>query len=296
MTARPARLLALLALALGAAASLPSSAAAARATEPRFQLRLPSPGHVTVAALALTTRAARARRLPRRVWLGAPGARRLPPSVRVLLATRAIKVRGGYRYAAIVLVLRKAEASAAELVARAADDDHGPNMMHLIFGFGGAPWGVCKGCHGEGELVNEDRCDSCEIAKTSQAFMAAARKDADTASNRQLAPIRDLFRLDWSKDGGTVFEDFGGPPDPTLDTGHYDDGHAFGWGSPARPAPSEPEVRQVLIDLVEDVLRNEQRAIVPDVEQVARVDLDGDGTIGPRQRIDTRVGPPVIVG
>ncbi|HEV3226165.1 MAG TPA: hypothetical protein VGZ52_05005 [Acidimicrobiales bacterium] len=54
---------------------------------------------------------------------------------------------------------------------------------------------------------------------------------------RRKTPVDDLFAGVAGNDNKLVF-DAPANTDPTLDTGHYDDGHTFGWKSPGGPAPA----------------------------------------------------------
>jgi len=294
-------ILPLVALTLAASLTLGATATATADAPHRFKLALPSPGHVTVAELAVRATSSRPLRLPRRVWLGLPGAAHLPPSVKVLIATRAIRIRGGFRYAAAVFVVRKAGATAVAAGRHVADDDddHGPNIFDLMFGGPIGPWNVCKHCRDEQPqgFMKGDLCDSCDIANTTRLMMQAeARKDADTQTPRKLSTLNDLFRRDFSKDGDPepVFGTPDRPFDPKLDTGHYDDGHSFGWGTGRRLALPPADVIRVEIDLVEDIIERQPAQLIPDLEVATAVDLNGDGVVGIRQQIDTRVGPIVI--
>ena len=53
-------------------------------------------------------------------------------------------------------------------------------------------------------------------------------------------------------------------------------------------------MRRVEIDLVEDIIERQPAQLVPDLEVAAAIDLNGDGAVGARQRIDTSVGAPII--
>jgi hypothetical protein len=258
------RRLLLVALALAALLStVESGSAAARARRPRLAVPLPKPGHVTVAAFDVRASSAG---LARRVRIGAPGAHGLPPSVKVLWATRSIATKGGRRYAGLVFVVRRAEASASARAAGDAPDE--PNIVDLIFR--AAPGG----------------CVDCRMTET------VTLRDVDLFMPRQVKPLDNLFRRDWEP----VFGAGGHEPDPTLDTGHYDDGHSFGWGAPKRPSLPPRDVERVEIDLVQDLLDAQPGRLVPDLELATKVDLSGDGKVGTSsgQRIDTRVGQPVV--
>ncbi|HEX7292636.1 MAG TPA: hypothetical protein VF250_16065 [Conexibacter sp.] len=281
------RLLSLVAL---AAFALPATIADAR--PPRMTLQLPSPGHMTVAALRVDVTTAHPGRLPRRVSLGARRLGRLPSSVKVLFATRSIRIRGGRRYMGAVFVVRRVEASAA---ARTAGAPHEPNIVELIFGGDGGSWSVCSGCGAErptGFLAEGELCSACDEARFESQL--AGVKNADKAKRRRLSVLADLFKADWTKHGDAEAVFGSGRSDPTLETGHYDDGHSFGWGTPPRPTLPPADVINVQIDLVEDLIERRPAQLMPDLEVAAAIDLNGDGVVGVQQRIDTRVGPPVI--
>ncbi|HEU4703950.1 MAG TPA: hypothetical protein VFS37_15825 [Conexibacter sp.] len=272
------------------ALTLPATPAGAKT--PRLTLQLPSAGHMTVAALRVDVTTQRPERLPRRVSLGARKLGALPSSVKVLFATRSKRIRDGRRYMGVLFIVRRAEASTA---ARAAGAPHEPNIVELIFGGDGGSWSVCSGCGAErpsGFLAEGELCSACDAARFESQL--AAVKDADKRKPRKLSALAELFRTDWAKHGEAkdVFDRH--PPDPTLETGHYDDGHSFGWGTPQRPTLPPPDVLDVQIDLVEDLIERQPAQLVPDLEVAAAIDLNGDGAIGVRPRIDTRVGPPVI--
>lgn len=276
-------LLALIALALGA------TSAAAKTS--RVTLRLPSPGHMTVAALRMTVLAGKPNALPRRVSLGVPGRAALPPSVKVLTATRSVRVRGGRRYMAAVFVVRQA---AARATAHAAGAPREPDILDLIFEGGGGTWSVCRGCGAERptSFLDDELCAECGAERFIS--QVAAIKDVDKRKPRRASTLTDLFTSDWTRRGDARDLFAGERPDPTLDTGHYDDGHSFGWGTPKGPSLPPPDVLRVEIDLVQDIIERQPAQLVPDLEVATAVDLNGDGTIGVKERIDTRVGPPII--
>lgn len=286
-------------LPLAALAALALSAATADARTPRITLQLPTAGHMTVAALRMDVTTAHPGKLPRRVSLGARRLGRLPSSVKVLFATRSIRIRGGRRYMAAVFVVRKANAgaSAAPPVAYSAGG-HEPDIVDLIFEGGGIGWSVCRGCGKERPVLELDDggiCDRC-FDHERATLQLVATQDADRKKARRLSTLSDLFKRDFTEGGdpARVLGGNGDPPDPTLDTGHYDDGHSFGWGTPPRPTLPPADVIRAQIDLVEDLIDRQPAQLVPDLEVATAVDLNSDGAIGVRQQIDTSVGPIVI--
>jgi hypothetical protein len=286
-------------LPLVALAAFALQATPAAAKTPRVTLRLPSPGHLTIAALELDATADKPGALPRRVTLGAPRLGKLPPDVKVLFATRSLRIRHGRRYAAIVFVVRKAGAAASVATPRAhiADTAHEPDIIDLIFEGGGLGWSVCRGCGRDRPIVELDdgTCSSCFDHQRATSQLVAIQ-DADRRKARKLSTLNDLFKRDFTQGGdpAPVFGGDGRAPDPTLETGHYDDGHSFGWGTPPRPTLPPADVTRVEIDLVEDLMERQPAKLVPDLEVATAVDLNGDGAIGVKQQVDTRVGPIVI--
>jgi hypothetical protein len=103
------RILFLVALASGALAT--PTDASARTGRLHTAIALPAPGHITVAALRMNATGDPAR-LPQRARLRLRNAAKLPPSVKVLVATRSIATKHGRRYAAAIFVVRRADAQA----------------------------------------------------------------------------------------------------------------------------------------------------------------------------------------
>jgi len=241
--------------------------ASARTSRLHTAIPLPAPGHVTVAAVRMNATVDNPAQLPLRAKLRVKNAPKLPPSVKVLFATRSIATAHGRRYVAAIFIVRKAGAQAYSAAAPPL-----PANLDLLMWMG-----------------------EREAEWTSQ---VVAIRNADKAKrrSRKTSTLGDLFRSDFTARGdpGLVFDNPSGTPDPTLDTGHYDDGHSFGWGTPPRPTLPPPDVIRVEIDLVEDLIERQPSQLMRDLEVATAVDLDGDGAIGPQQQIDTRVGPVVI--
>ncbi|MBS1869999.1 MAG: hypothetical protein JSS99_10070 [Actinobacteria bacterium] len=265
MSRRPALPLALLAALLAAA---PASAATAGGP-PRIVLRLPSPGHVTVAALSLDVSTKHRQALPRRVSLGALKLGALPPSVKLLFATRSLPTRRGRRYAAVVFVVRRASArrAAAPLARGARTPAHAPDLADLAFIGGRGPWVPCRGCDGAPPRVRlaDGVCGRCGFRA-----QVAAIRDADRQRPRRLGALADLAARDFGAIGS----------DPTLTLGQRDDGRAFRWGAPRRAALTSADLLGAERALVADLAARRPGRLVPDLERATAVDLDGDGKIG----------------
>jgi hypothetical protein len=110
------------------------------------------------------------------------------------------------------------------------------------------------------------------------------------------APITRPRKMKTLLEYGNVEEPPAGHPgdlgDSFVDTGHYDDGHSFGWHTAG--------IKQAVGDWV-----NLSRAadasyadLVEKIERRLQEDLDGDGEVGgsgtPGGTIETEVGPPTI--
>lgn len=248
--------------------AVPASAGAAK--RPRFTVVLPTPGHVTIAALDVTLKVDKPRRLARHVRIGFGRGKPLPPSVKVLTAQRFTRTRHGGKYAVLAIVVNRAGAASARMA------DRRPTFLDLLFE--GRNEGPCKNCHA---FEYEDTLDSygglCpECVVKARRAKEEAERDADA---KDVAEIERLIKQ--------VESDFNQARD--LDTGHYDDGHSFGWG-----IKTKPEIIKVEHSVIDDLIQNEQQNMVKDVEVAANVDLDGDGKIGGGGENNTTLGPPTI--
>jgi hypothetical protein len=128
--------------------------------------------------------------------------------------------------------------------------------------------------------------------------------NANLAKAKALKPVDDLTTRDWTRGGqllGNKGEQlvFDGPPsgdqtqDQKLDTGHYDDGHSFGWSN------SKSAERDVWKDLTYELDAHQAMAdIVVKIETHLKTDINGDGQVGTTTNTNTgtTVGPPVVTG
>jgi hypothetical protein len=87
-----------------------------------------------------------------------------------------------------------------------------------------------------------------------------------------------------------VFGDRGVNADPKLETGHYDDGHSFGWKTGKVP---ERDVWKHLTNAV--IADNGLADIIAKLEAELATDINGDGKVG-GSGTNTTVGQPVITG
>lgn len=262
------------------AAVAPGAQAAKRST---LKLALPSPGHVTVAAVAVKVKAGRPGRLARHFRVAVKRLGSLPPSVKVLTAQRFIRQKHGGIYGAAVIVVNRAGAAAGGAGAGAHSAER-PTFLDILF----ENQDQCDSC---GYRFSEDDlsgglCHGCLFARAMA--QSAQAKNADLLPPPSLKPESDVLKLTFTKHGDTdsIFGDpaSGKPPDPSLDTGHYDDGHAFGWN-----IKSKSDVIDAEHEAIEDILEGQPRKILDDLELAAGTDLTGSG-----QQVTTIVGPPVI--
>jgi hypothetical protein len=261
----------LLAAVISLALALPTGAAA---KAPKLSVVLPDAGHVTVQAVEVSATGQPARALPRRVKLRALKARSLSPSVRVLTATRVFRRHGRMVYAALIFAVNKAGAASA---ADASSDE--PDLLDMVFDRRRTTCSHCLHTLTPGEYEMNGGMCNCQVRRARIRQAIAVNADAGARSST----LTDLFKSDFSKlgDPQPVFNE------PSLDTGHYDDGHAFGWN-----VKTEPEVRKVEIDLVQDIIDGEQQKVVSDLEVAGAIDLNGDGHVG--TQVGIIIGPPVI--
>ena len=265
----------------------------ARSVTPSLFVPLPSPGHVTIETLAIRVTGKGLGRLPARLRLSAPRMRSLPPSVRILYARRTTRTKPAVTYRLVLLAINVA-ARQATTQARAAQDSSPPAEGHLLdpnpllrFNFPTAKLNVFAG-------RNSGRTSEQDIKFFNEMFDGVRLHERASASSWRNVD------LDFAGVAHLTLEDvkpvLGGPnnPEPKLDTGHYDDGHAFGW----RPQGE----KQALHDLTN---ANVDQLIV-DLERDMGADINGDGTIGSPQACNratspgpstcTTVGPPVVTG
>ncbi|HEV7846062.1 MAG TPA: hypothetical protein VGO83_07405 [Thermoleophilaceae bacterium] len=233
--------LAIAAAAALAALALPTGADAA--AKPRLKLLLPSPGQITLDLTTFTVRRAGTGR-PARLRLHARGAKALPPSVRVLWATRVIPRRRTVTYATLLLAIRKASKRAHAAQAEEID------LERLVFFLNG---GVDPGEH---RIVNRPN-----------------HRAAVNAGNASRPVLHDLFEAV----KGSFGDAFEPGPHPGVDrfveTGHYDDGHAFGW-KPARQDDAWSALTRSLST------RADMDEVVAQIESNLGVDIDADGDNG----------------
>jgi hypothetical protein len=271
----------------------------ARSAKPSLLVPLPAPGHVTIETLTIKLTGRGRGRLPGRLRLSAPKVRSLPSSVRILYARRTIRSRRATTYRLVLLAINVASRHSIRK-ARAAGSGSQPAGGHLLAGgsgatvlsdeatlflFMGAPLAALEV---QTQYEKQEHQDSLDIA--------TSWRNADLGT----PALGDLI-------SGAVKPVLGANnQDPKLDTGHYDDGHAFGW----RPQGEKRALH--------DITNANLDRLAADLERDMGADINGDGTIGspqacsrssrsattdrlrssvvPGRDICTTVGPPVVTG
>ena len=255
-----------------------TSSADARAL--KLTVALPKPGHVAVELVRAKVGATAGRKVRVRF----PHAGSLPSSVKVLFARKTIRRKHSTTLGLLLVIVNRADAKA-----RAAQADNlklleeDKNKCGL--------YGLCM------LLANNPPSYPRPEGYYSQSKNGVSGQWADSQSagpygaHRVGRVLTDLFSGVAEGDNAMVFENTNTPIDPNLDTGHYDDGHSFGWN-----VKTQTEEHEVLIDLVKDLGEEQPSAILPALEVAGGVDLNGNGAIdSPSQAgtgIDTTVGPP----
>lgn len=291
--------LALVAVALSVAwLAVPAQAGAAHGSKPSLRVPLPAAGHIGIELLEIKATGRRRNKLPARLRLKAKNAAALPPSVRVLYARRKIRHKRSTSYALLLLSVNAAAPKAAAAGrARTAGDDNGGKLldtgqkpkqddltayayMALLFGSPAAA-----------QYIQQEEEARQKAEALGLDYDAAAYDDIDLAPGPVKDANADLTKLFSGGTAGPLV--FGnGSADPTLDTGHFDDGHAFGW-----KVTSEQDELKVFSDL-SGVLQGQYAQVIADLERDMAADINGDGAIAapvtPGQSIGTVVGPPVI--
>jgi hypothetical protein len=225
-------------------------------------------------------------RLPARLRLSAPTVRSLPPSVRILYARRTIRSRRATTYRLVLLAINVASRHSIRQ-ARAAEGSSQPAGGHLLAG------------GGEAKVLSDAASVLLFMGAPAAAFEVQAQYDKK--EHQDSLDIATSFR---NADLGTpalghlisgaVKPVLGANnQDPKIDTGHYDDGHAFGW----RPQGEKRALH--------DITNANLDRLIADLESDMRADINGDGTIGsptctratsPGPSTCTTVGPPVVTG
>jgi hypothetical protein len=250
----------------------------------------------------------------------------LPSSVRVLTATRRIRKGSKTTLAFLILAVNKAPSAAASRrpVALAADEEEGdatpvdedevswspPRTSCEVCHASYEDWtklpkygsdydhqfanpGLCDNCLQTGHKNHKDSKDPCPVCHPDKVkAMVAVNVDLATSAlvKPLLSGLTDLFT--GVGGGQNVFES--PAADSLVDTGHYDDGHAFSW-----TADTEREQLASLASWTKLTMNGRLDQLVADLEAKWNADLNGDGATGGGDSgttIETHVGAPVVTG
>jgi len=275
---------------------------------PQLRLALPAPGHVTLEMVSATVR--RPSRGLRRSGLlkpRLPRARSLPLSVRILYLRRTFRTRTAVRSTLLLVAVNRATPGSTPRSAALAH----PAQVPLVLCFSNRTPTV------RAEVTDEayaylvygppDKAQftysQCKVSLPQVSLGGVLAVNTDLTSRPLAASGRrelteSLLLVDEPSDS-TVDKALG---DPKLDTGHYDDGHSFGWN-----VKTKAQERAVFDDVLKFIAHsNSLSGVVPMLEHDMGADLNGDGAIGapactgnpPRSGATTctTVGQPVVTG
>lgn len=260
-----------------------------------YKLAIPTPGHVTVAAVEVTVRRHGRGRPPTRLSLSLPNRFGLPDSVRFFYARRRIAI-SPLRYELLLLAVNRASgrSSASASVATRKRVHRRRGRVHhrrkrraraarvqfdggrIVLHFPSRPvlGHTCGSCGRK--LPRSTNCTHCWFKKTTTSEVQVP--NAGTASPTELAGLVALLRAGWTTNGDSnaVFGNpaTGAPRDPTLGSGYFDDHRAFGWAYASLRDPA-----QAIHGVVDDLLSGQPQQIIPGLELVAQADLNNNGQI-----------------
>jgi hypothetical protein len=259
------------AVAASAFATLAFPAGAGAAAKPRLKLLLPSPGHITIDSTAVTVRRS-SRDRPRNLRIRAPGAKALPSSVRVLWATRVIPRKRTVTYATLMLAINKASRTASGAQDGDFDPDLGgeiPPEYLLFFGIPGMSPDDFKA------IVNPNH---------------QAAVNAGNVPRRRLTDLFDGVKKNWRDGQLSVFDPRPQPGvESQIETGHYDDAHAFGW----KPRRQDDAWNALTTSLS---ARANMDEVIAEIENNLGVDVDADGDKGaPKCQQGNFTTPPTTI-
>jgi hypothetical protein len=218
------------------------------------RLRLPASGQTLFAVTQLRFKG----RAPRRLRVRLLKRARLDPAYRGLYAIYRRRRGGTTILTALNLVLRKQGAASRSLRSTASPSDEGDALQLAIFFF--------------------------------QAGLVPSFSTYPTLSEAE-RPTEPPTRIESALELGGVAVSPGvqsGALGPNLlDTGHYDDGHSFGWNSRGTD--------KAIGDWLHLSANNAPyEELIREIEEDIKADLDSDGEVGGGGSVDTVVGPPVI--
>jgi hypothetical protein len=272
--ARSGRSVALgLALAGCLACGAPPASAAVTVKPGTYKLAIPSPGHVTVAAVEVTVRKHGRGRPASRLSLAIVNRFALPNSVRIFYVRRRISA-APLRYELLLLAVNRASGRASSAKARAASTQFNAGSIVLSYPSRPTSGHTCGNC--AKRLPASTNCKRCWFKKTLVRQVQVV--NADTGSATDLGSLVSMLRAAWTNNGDTnsVFGNptAGTPRDPTLNGGEYDDHRAFGWNSASVRDPGP-----ALHTVVDDLLSGQPQKMIGDLELIGQADLNGNGVL-----------------
>lgn len=238
------------------------------AAAPKLRVPVPQAGETTVAVAQVTYSG----KAPSRVGLMPKNRAKLGPDVRGIYAV--YRKRRGKRtvFTIFSLLLRRGPSGASGSAIAPAQASHADNAAFVFFF-------VSAGFRDDSVFEEHDE-------KLDVFYKLVAISTGQGDKTRPPKPALSLL-----ESGGIVFPLPSDPFDlgPSLiDTGHYDDGHSFGWNS----AGTKPAIADWLRLSANNAPYEE---LIESIERRMGEDLDGDGEVAAGGgRVDTEVGVPVI--
>lgn len=287
--ARPAGVAALLAV-----ASMLAAGAPAQARTLKVGVLVPRPGHAAVEVVTVKTPVRGGHRLGRTLRVRFPGARKLPSSVRILYVRRTLKRKHSTTQGLVMVLVNKAPAKARTAwnpFARAAEDK--PIVEEVKTG-GLTAVAYLLSLNPPGYPRPDGYIE--QSAENDGVTVLWADTQTGAGGGRHTRKVlNDLFTGVANSDNELEFEQRG-EPDPSLDTGHYDDGHSFGWN-----IKTKSDEHHTWNDILKQVTKDRFDQLLPTLEDDGGVDLNGNGAVekpgsGVGTGVDTTVGPPQVSG
>jgi hypothetical protein len=249
--------------------------ASAQSRQPRLRILLPAPGHITLESISATKGHPSARQ--RRLGLlrpSFPSAGTLPPSVRILFLRRTFRTQSSVKTVVLFLVINRAPPKGAAFAFAAGDE---PNPLPPPDRYSNDNYVVA----GLAALASPPSTYdfSYRDAKVQDGQISArAARNADLAQGSQMKSAESVLDDLFTGHAGSPAT----PPDvgqtlsdPNLDTGHYDDGHAFGW-----KVKTSGQQKDVWTTLSTDFVDQKPAQALDGIENIAHTDLNADGKIG----------------
>lgn len=287
--ARRARVLSWLVVALlvpGAIAAASARAASVAHTE----LIVPTPGHVTIEVFSQLVEHPSARF--RRTGLlrpSVPGTDLLPPSVRILSLRRTLLTHGAVRSVLLFVLVNLPQASGARSAGVASSAQAFPTQGFTCTANAGTP--VITRVEGITELVGDLLLQAmgphCPTISRGGTFSQMIAVNADLlAPSSRIVVQRDMAEALLLIDEPMSKFD----ADRFVDTGHYDDGHAFGWklNTPGQLRASELQI----VHYLDNGSNDWSTSLLPMLNSLTGVTIGGSQA---GQGINSQVGPPQVM-